>query len=140
MKETIMKKIILQRMKTGLVVALPLIGVGVFVFLVFAFFAKTESILAGPNEDLFTSKCGKCHKLTPTGGTTLGRGSAGPDLTGYANKRPLAFLQLYVRDPEAGRKQFADIYAREIQGKYKKDKKAVDISAADLAKIIELMK
>ena len=98
-----------------------------------------------PAEAAFKSKCGKCHTVT-VAGKKVGSGNKGPDLSGYAAKRPADFLRLYSSDPAAARKQFPAIYAKEIKpkrddGTYKKDMERVkDLSPADLEKILKLMK
>jgi cytochrome c553 len=84
---------------------------------------------------VFKKKCGTCHALS-----SVSKGSQGPDLTGFASKRPADYLKAYMKNPSEAKKTYADIYNKDVKGKYKFAMPAVKLTEAEEASILNLLK
>jgi len=105
---------------------------------VFASFLSAGALFAD-GAKTFKRKCASCHTLV-SGGKKLSSGKVGPDLSGLAGKRPEEYLKLYMSNPADARKKFADIYNKEISGKFTMKMPSVSISEEEAKEIIELLK
>ena len=97
-------------------------------------FLITSSVFAD-DAAVFKKKCGACHSLA-----NVSKGSQGPDLTGYAAKRPVDYLQAYMANPSEAKVKFASIYDKEVKGKYKFSMPSVKLTDADKTSILNLLK
>lgn len=84
---------------------------------------------------LFKKKCGACHTVA-----NISKGSQGPDLTGYAAKRPADYLQAYMTNPNDAKVKFAAIYNKEVKGKYKFAMPSVKLSDTEKLSILNVLK
>lgn len=104
----------------------------------FLFLSVTMGAYAG-GADTFNRKCGSCHSAT-IDGKTIGSSTMGPDLTGIASTRPADFLRMYIVNPRQARKDYSDIYKKEIKGKYKMKMPPVRLKDDVLDELIESLK
>jgi len=87
----------------------------------------------------FKSKCAYCHSLIVQD-KKISSATSGPDLTGIASVRPNEYLRIYMVNPDKGRKDFKDIYEKELKGKYNMKMPRIALSDADIDNIIATLK
>jgi mono/diheme cytochrome c family protein len=86
-------------------------------------------------KDVFKKKCGVCHSMK-----SVSTGKMGPDLTGYASKRPEEYLQMYMKDPKTAKAKFSEIFKKEVEGKYKSTMPAIKVTDDEIAAILSALK
>jgi len=84
---------------------------------------------------VFKKKCGVCHTLS-----SVSTGKQAPDLTGLAKKRPVEYINLYMVNPAEAKKKFADIYNKEVKGKYQFPMPATKLTDAEKQSILNVLK
>jgi len=99
------------------------------------FMIFSSAVFAGDDKAVFKKKCGVCHALS-----SVSKESQGPDLTGYASKRPADYLKAYMKNPAEAKKKYADIYNKEVKGKYKFAMPSVKLTEAETESILNALK
>ena len=87
---------------------------------------------------LFKKNCGLCHTAT-VNGSYVGRGNMDVDLTGVVSERGEDYVRLYIRDPEAARTKYPEIY-KSIKEKYPMIMPPVELSDREMQELIEMLK